>query len=239
MLKKEELANPESCWNKARMDERVFPILERDLAAPAAVRFWCFERVRLGLNRFDDPQIREALECAELMEQVTKADIETFNNKALQRAILTIESYQMDIRNVKLPAGATLAGSFDTHRISIDSDDKQVRTLADIGFCQGYMYLQAIDDIKRLAISKTEPCGTETGRFQSGHIDSHIQYNSVETKYDPCPALCLGTHILQPPANQGDIAQTMKHTCHDRRGHPGLHTFDCGFAYAGEMEEKT
>lgn len=68
MLKQHEAADPNSCWNKARDFERVFVLLERDPAAPHAIREWAKERVRLGKNLADDPQIVEALGMAEVME---------------------------------------------------------------------------------------------------------------------------------------------------------------------------
>jgi hypothetical protein len=60
MRKRDELADPGSCLNKAREDEWLFVLLGRDPAAPAAVHAWIAERVRLGLNGPDDPKIREA-----------------------------------------------------------------------------------------------------------------------------------------------------------------------------------
>lgn len=68
MLKRDELEKSDSCLNKARDDERIFVLLARDPAAPTAIRQWCSRRVELGKNRYDDPQIKEALQCAEQME---------------------------------------------------------------------------------------------------------------------------------------------------------------------------
>jgi hypothetical protein len=67
MIKREELTNPESCMSRARADEMTFVLLGRDTAAPVAIRAWVAERVRLGKNTLVDPQILEALECAEVM----------------------------------------------------------------------------------------------------------------------------------------------------------------------------
>lgn len=63
------LAIAHSCFNKAREDERLFVLLARDPAAPVAIRAWVAERLRLGKNKITDPQVREALECAELMDR--------------------------------------------------------------------------------------------------------------------------------------------------------------------------
>jgi hypothetical protein len=68
--KRDELADPGSCLNKARDDEWIFVILERDVALPAAVREWAAERVRLGKNRPDDEQILEPLRKAALLAEV-------------------------------------------------------------------------------------------------------------------------------------------------------------------------
>jgi hypothetical protein len=69
MLKADELIDPESCWNKARMRERVFVLLERDIAAPGTIEKWCDLRIASGKNTFEDAQIQEALLCAEQMRQ--------------------------------------------------------------------------------------------------------------------------------------------------------------------------
>ena len=69
MRKTEELTNPRSCMSRAKDDEMTFVLLARDAAAPKAIRFWCDERVRLGKNTYDDPQIKEALQCALIMEE--------------------------------------------------------------------------------------------------------------------------------------------------------------------------
>lgn len=68
MKKKEELAEKHSCLNKAGEDEIIFVLLQRDKAAPGAIRAWCAERVRIGKNTWDDPQIKEALICSLKMQ---------------------------------------------------------------------------------------------------------------------------------------------------------------------------
>lgn len=69
MLKRKELTDPKSCMSRADDDEMTFVLLGRDLAAPATIRFWVAERIRLGKNTESDPQIVEALECAAWMER--------------------------------------------------------------------------------------------------------------------------------------------------------------------------
>jgi len=62
MRKQDEMADRASCLNKAEDDEWIFVLLGRDRAACKAVEAWIKERVRLGLNRQTDPQIRSAEE---------------------------------------------------------------------------------------------------------------------------------------------------------------------------------
>jgi hypothetical protein len=69
MIKREELSDPMSCMSRAHDDEMTFVLLGRDAAAPAAIRAWCTERVRLGKNAFGDDQVQEALRCANDMER--------------------------------------------------------------------------------------------------------------------------------------------------------------------------
>ncbi len=68
MEKRHELTDPNSCINRARDNEMTFVLLGRDAAAPVAIRAWIVERIRLGKNKADDPQILEAAGCADRME---------------------------------------------------------------------------------------------------------------------------------------------------------------------------
>jgi hypothetical protein len=68
MIKRDEVADPQSCLNRARDDERVFLLLARDVAAPTAIRAWAHMRIQLGRNVATDPQIVEALACADAMD---------------------------------------------------------------------------------------------------------------------------------------------------------------------------
>jgi hypothetical protein len=68
MIKRDEIEDTESCFNKASAGERLFVMLARDPAAPVAIRAWVAERIRLGKNTPNDDQLREAIECAKLME---------------------------------------------------------------------------------------------------------------------------------------------------------------------------
>lgn len=60
MRKRDELADPNSCLNRARDDEWLFVLLGRDVAAAVAVRAWIESRIRQQKNKRHDPQIREA-----------------------------------------------------------------------------------------------------------------------------------------------------------------------------------
>jgi hypothetical protein len=68
MRKQEELTDNHSCLNRASANEMIFVLLGRDKAAAATIRFWCDLRVTLGKNKSDDPQIVEALACADTMD---------------------------------------------------------------------------------------------------------------------------------------------------------------------------
>jgi hypothetical protein len=68
MLKRDEIADATSCFNKAKDNEMVFVLLGRDLATPATIRAWVQARLKLHLNRSDDPQIQEALAAAAQLE---------------------------------------------------------------------------------------------------------------------------------------------------------------------------
>jgi hypothetical protein len=68
MRKIDELNNPASCLSRATLSEMTFVLLSRDLAAPVAIRAWIAERIRIGKNLPDDPQLLEAEHCAQIME---------------------------------------------------------------------------------------------------------------------------------------------------------------------------
>ncbi len=74
MLKRDELRDPQSCLNRAGEDEMTFVLLGRDVAASAAIRAWISERIRLGKNRPDDPQIAEAAAAADAMSANREAE---------------------------------------------------------------------------------------------------------------------------------------------------------------------
>ena len=76
MLKINELNRPESRLNKAKDFELLFVLLERDICAPATIRFWAHERMRLGKNVRGDAQIQEAYDTAAIMDERRLANAE-------------------------------------------------------------------------------------------------------------------------------------------------------------------
>lgn len=74
MRKRDEIVVADSCLNRALPQERLFVMLARDAASPAAIRAWAKARIRLGLNQPEDAQILDALIEASGMES-ERADI--------------------------------------------------------------------------------------------------------------------------------------------------------------------
>lgn len=72
MIKREELTKPNSCLNKARDDEMLFVLLERDDTFADTVRYWIQRRIEKGKNKPDDAQLVEAEACAAQVENVKK-----------------------------------------------------------------------------------------------------------------------------------------------------------------------
>lgn len=72
MIKRDEEKRADSCFNRALPDEWLFVLLGRDVAAPAAIRAWVRERIRLGKNAPGDAQISEALNAANSMEATAR-----------------------------------------------------------------------------------------------------------------------------------------------------------------------
>lgn len=70
MTKQENATRADSCWGRAKPEEQVFVLLERDVAAPATIRFWAEERVRTGKNGPQDPEIVRAYAEAHLIDVI-------------------------------------------------------------------------------------------------------------------------------------------------------------------------
>jgi hypothetical protein len=72
MKKQDEMNDPKSCWNKAKGDELLFVLLERDMDAPETIRFWVNKRIARRKNKLEDPQMQEALALADQMDHRQK-----------------------------------------------------------------------------------------------------------------------------------------------------------------------
>lgn len=69
MRKQVELTDPNSCMSRARPGEMTFVLLGRDVAAPDTIRCRVAERLMRRKNKITDPQITEAMACADAMER--------------------------------------------------------------------------------------------------------------------------------------------------------------------------
>lgn len=72
MRKLDELILPDSCFNKAADDDLLFVLIQKDPAAPATIRFWIEERIRLGLNAQGDAKLASAESLAHRIELAQK-----------------------------------------------------------------------------------------------------------------------------------------------------------------------
>lgn len=72
MNKYKERGQADSCFNRATEDEMIFVLLERDEAAPAAIREWIKERIKIGKNKPGDVKLIEAEKTAQYMEEAFK-----------------------------------------------------------------------------------------------------------------------------------------------------------------------
>lgn len=130
MLKKDELTDPTSCLSKAHDNERVFVLLARDVTAPATIRFWCQERMRLGKNTIDDSQIQEAFECARLMEEFQQRKVTA--GQRWSTAVPTqegwygwkAESFYFGVRCVEI------VRDFFTNELRVSGDEALLKGLA-------------------------------------------------------------------------------------------------------------
>lgn len=68
MTKRENIDNPNSCWNKAADDATVFVLKDTDPVFTETVRFWAAKRVEYGIDPPDSPKIRDAVEMADEVE---------------------------------------------------------------------------------------------------------------------------------------------------------------------------
>lgn len=85
MKKIDEILRKDSCLNKARPNEFIFVLLERDLAATHAVLEWVSKRIELCLNNPQDKQILEALDW---IEHCAKLNLDPYNDPDELRHLL-------------------------------------------------------------------------------------------------------------------------------------------------------
>ena len=72
MLKRDELANPNSCLNKARNDEYLFVLLGRDKSAVVAVAAWINHRIQV-IRRRTKFELDKAEARAHILEGLLRA----------------------------------------------------------------------------------------------------------------------------------------------------------------------
>jgi hypothetical protein len=83
VIKRDELANPNSCLNRAKDDEYVFVLKGTDITTPGTIRDWVKRRIQAGKNRPDDAQIVNALVDARAIEERQHKD-------HIKREVLTL-----------------------------------------------------------------------------------------------------------------------------------------------------
>lgn len=67
MIKKDELAHPTSCLNKAADDEPVFVLRAKDVLAPTVVACWAALAMREGVH--EQARIEEAMDLSKAMRE--------------------------------------------------------------------------------------------------------------------------------------------------------------------------
>ena len=145
MIKAKELTDHNSCMMRAKPDEEVFVLLARDAAAPATIRFWARERVRIGKNVDYAPQIRDAYDCARVMDrqrdEVKYLPQEQSDGDAVKRLkdentalIGRIQQFDAAIRRIAHNVGAVCG------RVNTEGDGPGGHTAAEI--------IKCIDDIR-------------------------------------------------------------------------------------------
>lgn len=82
--KREELANPNSCWNTSGDDDVVFVLKGKDIATPATIVKWTEVRVELGKNSWRDPQIIEAQDVASGLSVRHQAEAKLLENQPMR-----------------------------------------------------------------------------------------------------------------------------------------------------------
>jgi len=82
MRKRDEIADANSCFNRAKDDEMLFVLLGRDADAPGTIRDWIKRRIASGKNKPEDSQLLHAEICAQYMEKDLAKQRELAKNAA-------------------------------------------------------------------------------------------------------------------------------------------------------------
>ncbi len=109
MRKIDESCILDSCWSKARDSEILFILLARDETAPATIRFWISERIRLGKNRPGDAKLIEAEACAKAMEEANAI-------RTIQRGLFKGMKVRVFFTNVSGFLDCRQVGDFGPHK---------------------------------------------------------------------------------------------------------------------------
>lgn len=88
--KEQNMNDPNSCWNKAAPDEKMFILLGRDPIAPITILNWCNERVKAGLNKPEDEKIKNAMAIASKMAQEQLAKLP--NTDSAEKRLATVRA---------------------------------------------------------------------------------------------------------------------------------------------------
>jgi hypothetical protein len=67
--KRENIDDPNSCWNKARDDEQVFILLGRDEQMAGTIRDWADRRIAAGVDTDSSPKILSARRLADDLDR--------------------------------------------------------------------------------------------------------------------------------------------------------------------------
>lgn len=70
MKKRDELTNPNSCFNKAKDDDYIFVLIQKDITMADTIRQWVRLRVEAGKNQYIDAKVDEALKLANLIDAI-------------------------------------------------------------------------------------------------------------------------------------------------------------------------
>jgi hypothetical protein len=76
---------------------------------------------------------------------------DVMKSAALEHALLVIESYASEIRCLELPRGSEFDVVKHQARVTIGTSER-APTLGETGFCQGRIYREAVETIKRIAL---------------------------------------------------------------------------------------